>query len=121
MKKKTGIIVGGVVVALLAIVGIVLATVFGMKGKGYRSIKVYKVNGTVTLDRTGAGSMDAYENLLLQAEDVLKVGSVSYSCLLMDEDKYALVEEETQLTIEASGKGEDTRTNVVVNKGWGLF
>ena len=36
MKKKTGIIVGGVVVALLAIVGIVLAIVFGMKGKGYR-------------------------------------------------------------------------------------
>ena len=70
MKKKTGIIVGGVVVALLAIVGIVLAIVFGMKGKGYRSIKVYKVNGTVTLDRTGTGSMDAYENLLLQAEDV---------------------------------------------------
>ena len=121
MKKKTGIIVGGVVVALLAIVGIVLAIVFGMKGKGYRSIKVYKVNGTVTLDRTGTGSMDAYENLLLQAEDVLKVGSVSYSCLLMDEDKYALVEEDTQLTIEASGKGEDTRTNVVVNKGGVCF
>lgn len=107
------IIILAAVVVIGAIVGIVL-----LKGeKGYRLIQVYEVNGTATLQRESVGSMDAYENLNLLSGDLVNVLMSSFLRLKMDSDKYMLVEEDSCISIYATGKDKNSKTNIQLEKG----
>lgn len=102
----------------LIIVATVVAAVFLLNGSdGYRLIKIYQVNGSAVLERENTGEIDAYENLVMQNEDLLKVAQESNVRLQMDEDKYALVEQGSVLSIEADGDSENSKTNIMLQSG----
>ena len=114
MDKKLKIVIPLVVV--LAI-GIVAALLLFNKEDGYRSIQVYQVNGEVTLDRENVGIMDAYENLNLISGDALETFLESFLRLKLDEDKYVLVEQESQIEIYATGDDRSSKTDIRLEKG----
>ncbi len=114
--SRKGKISIGIGIAVVAVVGLTLF--FLLKpDKGFRTIKIYEIQGTATVEREGSGKMDAYENLLLQDKDKLEVASASSARLKMDEDKYAVVEENTKLDILAEGDSENSLTELVVETG----
>lgn len=87
------------------------------KETGYRIIQVYQVEGDATVAREKVGNMDAYEKLNLLSGDWLSVFDKSYLRLKMDEDKYMLVEEESELSIYATSDEKNSRTDINLEKG----
>ncbi len=115
--SRKGKISIGVGIGIVA-VAVGLTLFFLLKpDKGFRTIKIYDIKGTATVEREESGKMDAYENLLLQNKDKLEVASASSARLKMDEDKYAVVEENTKLDILAEGDSENSLTELVVETG----
>jgi len=104
-------------VAVVIIVGIIVGVLFFGKEDGYRLIQVYQVDGTATIERENIGSMDAYENLNLLSGDWVKTLTESFLRLKLDEDKYALVEEDTVLEIYATGNESSSKTDIRLEKG----
>lgn len=120
MKNMTGKkwIIIGVILAAAVAAAVVLWFVLGRgKEESYRSIVVYQVNGEATITRDGVGDMDAYENLMLQSGDTVTVASDSSLRLKLDDDKYILVEPETELGITADGDSENSRTSIDLRRG----
>ena len=112
-KKKIGFLLLGVLLILL--IAIILWRVFSFQG--YRMIKIYEINGTAQLDRKDVNTMDAYENLVLQDKDQLAVATDSNVRLQMDADKYALIEENSKVSIQARGKEENSKTDIILEQG----
>ncbi len=107
-----------VIAAAAAILFIAVMVVLIGRGKsGYRLIKIYELNGNVTVEREKIGAMDAYENLTLLDKDILSVLKNSYTRLKMDEDKYVLAEEGSVLQIYATGNNENSKTDIHLQKG----
>lgn len=104
-------------VAVVIIVGIIVGVLFFGKEDGYRLIQVYQVDGAATIERENIGSMDAYENLNLLSGDWVKTLTESFLRLKLDEDKYALVEEDTVLEIYATGNESSSKTDIRLEKG----
>lgn len=102
---------------VVAIVGIIAAVLFLNKEDGYRLIQVYQVNGDATIERENIGSMDAYENLNLVSGDWVKTLTESFLRLKLDEDKYALVEENSVLEIVATGDAKNSKTDLRLDQG----
>ena len=88
----------------------------GKKEEDYRQIQVYKINGTVKMERQG-NSMEAYENMQLQSGDILETVSDSYLQLKLDEDKYILLEPESKISLQATGNSIDSNTSIYLEKG----
>lgn len=114
MKKRNHIFRA---VALLLIMVAVLAITGCGKKDGYRLIQVYQVNGEATIEREKVGSMDAYENLNLLSGDWLSVFTDSFLRLKLDEDKYMLVEEDSEISIYATGDDKKSTTDIQLEKG----
>lgn len=106
-----------VVIGIAVVAAVVITMVLFMQSKGYRLIKIYQVNGSAVLERENTGEMDAYENLIMQKEDLLSVAQESDVRIQMDDDKYALVEENSILNIESEGDSENSKTNLVLQQG----
>ena len=102
MKKKTGIIIG-VVSAVVLIGGIIAAVSLLNKGDSYRVIKVMETEGYSYVKRENAGELDTYEGMTLQSGDAIHVDSNSSLILMMDDDKVAYVEANTDLVLYATG------------------
>lgn len=83
----------------------------------YRNIQIYDVSGTVQIERTGTGSIDAYSGMMLQSGDVIETGADSYLYLKLDEDKYILLEPDSKACIVASGNMQDSKTYINLEKG----
>ncbi len=83
----------------------------------YRSILIYQLDGSAEIDRPGTGAIKAVENLHLESGDVLTVGEGSYTRLRLDDDKYAMVEENSVLSMEASGEKENSKTSIRLTQG----
>lgn len=98
---------------LFAIVG---AIGCGKKQEEYRQIQVYKIDGTVTVERQGS-SMDAYDNMQLQSGDSVETIADSYVQLKLDEDKYIMLEPETKISLQATGNSIDSNTSIYLEKG----
>lgn len=113
-KKKWIIILFGIV-AVLGI-GIGLFFVLGKKD-GYRVIQIYELDGEATLERKGVGEMEAYENLMLKQEDLLRTKADSTLRLKMDEDKFMLLDPETEIQLFASGNSKNSKTDIKLNYG----
>ena len=91
---------------------------FGMKKEeSYRDIKVMSIKGTATVERASVGSLDAYEDMKLESGDRLSVDSSSSLILSMDDNKYAMLEPGSSLTLEADGTRENSRTGIHLEAG----
>lgn len=106
---------------MLGAAAFLLAAAMGLAGcskeEGYRSIQVYEISGSATIERENVGSMDAYENLNLLSGDWMGVAEKSYTRLKVDDDKYLFIEEGSELSIIATGSEKDAKTNIQLEKG----
>lgn len=119
MNKKTGIIIGGVVGGLVIIAGII-AAIFLLKGKtndSYRVIKVMKAEGHCYVSRGDITDLEAYVGMALQSGDSIHVDGNSSLVLMMDEDKLAYVEQNTDFSIIAEGTAKDSRSRIELTRG----
>ena len=87
------------------------------KDDEYRTIRVYKIEGSAIVDRDGVGSIDAYEGMMMQSGDIVKTGKESCLYFKMDEDKFALLEPESTVRMETSGTSSDSRTTFYLESG----
>ena len=114
-KTQIGIIAA--VVAVIATIAVFLVMRFERSDDAYRSIQIYEVEGTASVDREGIGAMEAVENLYLESGDRITVSGGSYMRLKLDDDKYILVEENSVLSIEAEGTKQDSLTTIRLEQG----
>ena len=113
--KQIGLVASAVVVIVVAaIMGVIF---FGQKEEAYRSIRIYELNGTATIQRETIGEVNAVENLYLDSGDRIFVGADSTMRLKLDEDKYILVEENSILSIVAEGNSVDSKTSIHLEQG----
>lgn len=120
MKDKWKVIIiaaCGIGILCALIVSVLAVRYLGGRKEEYRSIKVSDISGTVRVERTSAGVLDAYIGMLLQSEDIIQTDEESYLYLKMDEDKYVLLEPESRARIVASGNGQDSKTSIYLEKG----
>lgn len=113
--KKIGIIAA--CVAILMLIAGVLVFFLLRKEEGYRVIQIYEIEGEATLERKNVGETEAYENLMLQKEDILRTNAESSLRLKMDENKFMLMEQETEIQLFASGDSKDSKTDIRLNYG----
>lgn len=113
--KLIAIIAAGV--GVVAIAAGILIWQFAGKNDTYRSIQIYELSGITTITRDGIGQMEAVENLYLESGDRLVVGEESTARLKLDDDKYILVEENSELVIVAEGNKVDSKTTIHLVKG----
>ena len=67
------------------------------------------------------GTLDAYADMKLENGDKLSVEANSSLVLNLDDDKYAMLESGTRLTLEASGTKETSRTCLLYTSSRFLF
>ena len=87
------------------------------KEEAYRNIKVMSINGSATVERASVGTLDAYADMKLENGDRLSVDGSSSLTLSMDDDKYAMLEPGSSLTLEADGTKENSRTVIHLEAG----
>lgn len=113
--KWIGII--GAAVVVVVVVAALIIMHFSKKEDFYRSIQIYDLEGTATIEREGIGTMNAVLNLYLESGDRICVGEDSFMRLKLDDDKYIMVEENSVLSIVAEGTKEDSLTSIHLEKG----
>ena len=113
IKSHIGLVVSSVVAVAAAAVFIFIA----LTKTQYRTIQIYEMEGTATIEREGTGTIEAAENLYLESGDRVTVPSGSTMRLKLDDDKYVMVEENSELTIVAEGTKEDSLTSIKLEKG----
>lgn len=113
---KTWVKYGAAIMGLLIVSALIIS--FGMKKEeSYGDIKVMSIKGTATVERASVGSLDAYEDMKLESGDRLSVDSSSSLILSMDDNKYAMLEPGSSLTLEADGTRENSRTVIHLEAG----
>ena len=113
MSKKVGIIVG--VVAVVALVIFVISFSI-LRKKTYRLLKVYEFTGEGSVTRDKKGNLTPYNNMVLKSGDKVKLVQGDM-CLQADEDKFIYLEDDTELTLVASGNSENSKTTIDLQKG----
>ena len=116
--KKVGIIIGAVTGAAILIGGVIAGIAFfGKKEDTYRVIKVIEAEGHNLVTRGDIKDLEAYEGMALQSGDSIHVDGNSSLVLMMDEDKIAYVEQNTDFNIVAEGSSKDSRTRIELVSG----
>lgn len=120
-KKKLS---KGMWIGIIAAIGIVIvAAAFFINRRiksengAYRSIMIYEVKGDASITREKTGEIKAAENLKLQSGDKVTVAQGSSLRLKMDDDKYMMLEENTVVTITATGDRDSAKTTIHLEKG----
>jgi hypothetical protein len=112
MKKKILIgIIGLVVIA----VGVVCLITLLPKDETYRSIKVFKIEGTVEVSRNSE-VLEAYEQMMLKNNDEVSVGENESLILKLDSDKYICLDENTKIKLISSEK-DSSKTVIELKEG----
>lgn len=106
-------------VATIAVVGGTAAVVgYNVtKEDAYRVLKVFEMTGDSTVYREGSGDLEAYVGMNLESGDVLSVGEESTLRVVLDNDKYILLDGGTVLELNAAGTAADSRTTVNLRQG----
>ncbi len=116
--KKIGLIIGIVAGAAVIAGGVIAAvTLLGKKTDVYRVIKVMTSEGHSYVTRGEITDLEAYEGMALQSGDSIHVDGNSSLILMMDEDKIAYVEQNTDFNIIAEGTAKDSRSRIELVKG----
>lgn len=116
MKKKKIIIISAIAIAVLVALVTVLVIILSKKEDSYRIIKVYETEGEAVVDRTNIGEMEAYENMVLESGDRIKVRDGKMT-LKLDDDKYIYVFENTEFELIAKGTKKDSETTINLIEG----
>lgn len=96
LKTKKGKIIAGISLATVVIVVAVLVLLLTKSDqKGYRTISVSEIVGTVTAENNGK-TYDAYANMKLKEGYALSTKSDSYVRMVLDADKYIKLEENSK-------------------------
>lgn len=103
--------------AAVIVVFILVAVLIAGRRDVYRSIQIYKLDGSAWIIRERSGEIEAYENLYLESGDTVKVAQDSSLRLKLDDDKYILAEENTVFTLVAEGTKEDSGTRIELQDG----
>lgn len=115
-KGATIGIAAGSVVAIGAVATAVILVIGGKNA--FRNISVIDVVGQVKVARENVdGEMDAYVNMNLESGDNIEVGADSELDMVLDEDKYVYVEENTKMSLVAEGDSENSKTVIYLNEG----
>ena len=115
ISKKMWIAIAAI---LIVIVAIVLFIVLRKKEESYRLIKVYDLVGAATVKRGQTNILDAYVNMRLQSMDIVNTSADSYMQLVLDDNKYILLEPLTEIHLEATGTSKDSKTKIYLKKPW---
>ena len=108
----------GVGIGVVAIIAMVIAIVIIKKQpEEYRTIKVYDLVGSAKVARGDGKVIDVYNSMRLESEDRVSTGKESYVQLKLDDDKYVLLEPETDILIKATGTKRDSKTRIYLEKG----
>lgn len=130
MKKFQKVILFAIIIIVLSVLAVIVFQV-GTKDKkdlsreknenptenGYRQITIYEMEGTAKVTREGIGEIDAYTDMQLQSEDMVDTEEESYLQMLMDEDKYLLLEPESKISLKAEGNSRDSLTYITLERG----
>lgn len=84
--------------------------------ESYRIVKVYQMDGIVTIER-GGSMITPYVGMNLKSGDTVKTGKDSHLYLKLDNDKYLLAEPNTAFTLELSGTAKDSKTKINLTTG----
>lgn len=104
-------------VALLAVIIAGLAALRGGKDPVYRSIKIVELEGGVSIDRDGVGTLAAAENMNLVSGDRVATGEAAYVVLCLDTDKYVMLGESGAMRVVAEGDGQSGKTSISLEGG----
>lgn len=116
--KKIGIIIGISAGAVLLAAGVVTALLLhGKAEEVYRVIKVMTAEGHSYVTRGEIKDLEAYDGMALQSGDSIHVDGNSSLVLMLDEDKLAYVEQNTDFNIVAEGTAKDSRSRIELVKG----
>jgi len=107
-----------VAAAAAAIVVVLLCILFLRRGEeSYRSIKLVELEGSVTIDRDGVGTLNAAANMNLVSGDIVRTAEDSCVVLLLDTDKYVMLGEAGAMTVVAEGDEHNGRTAISLAEG----
>lgn len=114
--KKTLRIV--IPVALVVIAALIVGAIFLLGGKdAYRTLKVYRTEGTSEVQRAGGDAIKPYENMMLENGDAVKTLEDGYLYLKLDEDKYLLAEPDANFSLIATGDAQNSKTRIEIAYG----
>lgn len=119
MQKNKSIKIAIILVGIIVLAaGIFLMVHFlSKKTDSYRSILIYQLEGKAEIEREGAGTITAANNLYLESGDKVSLDSGSSMRLKLDDDKYIMVEENSVLSIQAEGSDQDSKTTINLEQG----
>ena len=119
MKSKKGLLIGGIIggVALVGAIVAILIIFLGKKEDTYRVIKVMKAEGHSYVTRGDITDLEAYEGMALQSGDSIHVDGNSSLVLMLDDDKLAYVEQNSDFSLIAEGTGKASKTRIELTKG----
>ena len=115
--KLKKILIISIPIAIVVIAAIVTAVLLlGGGNDAYRTIKVYRTEGTSEVQRTGE-TINPYENMLLENGDAIKTLENSYLYLKLDDDKFLLAEPMSSFKLIATGDSENSKTRIELANG----
>ena len=103
--------------AATVIATVIAIVVINSRPEAYRTIKVFDLIGSAKVVRNEDKVMDAYNNMRLEAKDNVTTDKESYMQLKLDNDKYVLLEPETEISLKATGTEKDSKTRIYLKKG----
>lgn len=119
MQKNKSIKIAIILMGLIALAAGIIVTVYFLSKKtdSYRSILIYQLEGKAEIEREGAGTIAAANNLYLESGDKVRLDHDSSMRLKLDDDKYIMVEETSVLSIQAEGSDKDSKTSICLEQG----
>ena len=103
--------------AATVIATVIAIVVINSRPEAYRTIMVYDLMGTAKVVRNEDKVIDAYNNMRLESKDNVTTDKESYMQLKLDNDKYVLLEPETEISLKATGSEKDSKTSIYLKKG----
>lgn len=114
--KKTLRIV--IPVALVVIAALIVGAIFLLGGKdAYRTLKVYRTEGTSEVQRAGGDAIKPYENMMLENGDAVKTLEDGYLYLKLDDDKFLMAEPGASFKLVATGDAANSKTRIELERG----
>ncbi len=113
-SKKGKIIIAAVCLVVIVLL-LVLFLVLGI-GKGYRTISVSDIFGSVMTENDGK-EYEAYKNMRLTDGDILTTDIDSYTRMILDGEKYIKLEEKSKASFEELGTKKNRKTVINLEQG----
>ena len=118
IKSKKGKIIIAASAAILVVIIVAIVLLLSKKEdkEAYRTISVSALSGTVMAENNGS-EYKAYEDMKLHEGYALRTESDSFARLILDNDKYIKLEENSKATFEKLGKDKTGYTTINLQYG----